>query len=289
MKKLTFVLGLLFLAQSANALPINSLSNLGFGLDGGFAMPDAFTPDYNFEGIVALSNCSGSIVRFEDSAVAELAMILTNGHCLEGGFMKPGQVAVAKKSSRTFSVLDKAAKALGRVSASEIIYGTMTKTDMSLYQLTKTYAEIEAAYSVKPLTLQSQRAKSEIPLEVISGYWKRGYSCNHAGTVHKIKEADWTWEDSIRYSQPGCEIIGGTSGSPVLQGGTRNVVGVNNTTNENGQECTMNNPCEVDADGKVTYKKGLGYAQQIDLIYGCIGADHKLDLTLETCQLPKPQ
>lgn len=288
MKKFTFVLCLSFLAQSANALPIN-MSNLFFGEDGALVLPSAFTPSYDFEGIVALSNCSGSIVRFEDSADSELAMILTNGHCLEGGFLKPNQVVKGKKSSRSFSVLDKNAKPLGRVSASEIIYGTMTKTDMSLYQLTKTYAEIDAQFKVKPLTLQAERAKSEIAIEVISGYWKRGYSCNHAGTVHKIKESDWVWENSIRYSQPGCEIIGGTSGSPVLHTGTRNVVGVNNTTNENGEECTMNNPCEVDVDGKVTYKKGLGYAQQIDLIYGCIGADHKLDLTLENCQLPKPQ
>lgn len=288
MKKLLSVLFLLSLAQSANALPINSLKDLAFGLDGGFALPELFSTDYDFEGIVALSNCSGSIVRFEDSADSELAMILTNGHCLEGGFMKPGQVTIGKKSTRTFSVLDKNAKALGKVTASEIIYGTMTKTDMSLYLLTKTYAEIEEQFKVKPLTLQAERAKSETALQVISGYWKRGYSCNHAGTVHQIKESDWVWENSIRYSQPGCEIIGGTSGSPVLQTGTRNVIGVNNTTNENGQECTLNNPCEVDVDGKITYKKGLGYAQQIDLIYGCLGADHKLDLTLQTCQLPKP-
>ena len=194
---------------------------------------------------------------------------------------------VGKKSTRTFTVLNKDAKPLGKVTASEIIYGTMTKTDMSLYQLTKTYGEIATEFNVKPLTLASERAKDQTPIEIISGYWKRGYSCNHNGTVHKIKEANWSWEDSIRYSQPGCEIIGGTSGSPVIAGGTRTVIGVNNTANENGQECTMNNPCEVDPDGKIVFKKGNGYGQQIDLIYGCIGADHKLDLNLETCELPK--
>ncbi len=289
MKRLASVFCLLVLAQGASALPTNSLSNQFFGLDAEMVtIPDSLTPDYDFIGIVALSNCSGSIVRYEDSSDSELALILTNGHCLEGGFLKPDQVVKNKKSSRSFTVLDKAAKALGRVTASEILYGTMTKTDMALYQLTKTYAEIEKEFNVTPLTLAAERAKSETPIEILSGYWKRGYSCNHAGTVHKIKEASWIWEDSIRYSQPGCEIIGGTSGSPVVAGGTRTVIGVNNTTNENGQECTMNNPCEVDPEGKITFKKGLGYGQQIDLIYGCIGDDHKIDLSLETCALPKP-
>ncbi len=288
MTKLVFSLLTLFCVGQANALPINSLnfSNPMDALDV-TVFPDAFTPDYDFEGIVALNNCSGGLVRFADSADSELAMVLTNGHCMEGGFIKPGKHYVAKKSSRTFTLLKKDAKSAGRVSATEILYGTMTGTDMALYQLAKTYAEIASEFSLSPLTLSPEKAVEKDGIEVISGYWKRGYRCDHAGEVHKLKEAGYTWNNSIRYSQPGCETIGGTSGSPVLAAGTKTVIGVNNTGNESGAECTMNNPCEEDENGKVSFAKGNSYGQQINLIYDCIGADHKVDLSLAGCKLPR--
>jgi V8-like Glu-specific endopeptidase len=214
-------------------------------------------------------------------------MVLTNGHCLEGGFIQPGQFVLDKKSNRIFTLLDKGAKAAGRVSAKTILYGTMTKTDMALYQLEKSFSQILNEFNVKPLTLASEYAEIETGIEILSGYWKRGYACEHNGVVHKLKESSWTWEDSIRYSQPGCETIPGTSGSPIIAQGSKTVVGVNNTGNEDGEECTMNNPCEVDAEGKTTFKKGLSYGQQIAWVYDCMGPDHKIDLNLPSCKLPK--
>ncbi len=278
--------GILFVFK-ANALPINQLpfpnpmDELQI-----FNLPDTFTPEHDFEGIVALNNCSGSLVRFENSSDSESAVVLTNGHCMEGGFIKPGDHYINKSSTRRFTLLKKDASSAGRVNAVEIMYGTMTKTDMALYRLGKSYAEITSEFNVTPLTLTSVQAAPQIPIEVISGYWKRGYRCNHSAIVHKLKEEGYTWEESIRYTQPGCETIGGTSGSPVLAAGTKTVIGVNNTGNENGQECTMNNPCEVDPDGNITYKKGNSYGQQTALIYGCLTADHKVDLSLESCKLP---
>jgi len=293
--KTAFIFLTLFVALRANALPINSL-NFSTPLDtlGVNVFPDAFTPDFDFEGIVALNNCSGSLVRFEDSADSENAMVLTNGHCMEGGgvfggFIKPGKHYLAKKSTRSFTLLKKDASSAGRVSATEIMYGTMTGTDMALYKLAKTYSEITSEFNLPALTLSREKAAAQDPIEVISGYWKRGYKCGHDGEVFKLKEEGYTWNNSIRYSQPGCETIGGTSGSPVLAAGTKTVIGVNNTGNESGQECTMNNPCEVDEDGKVFFEKGKSYGQQINLIYGCLGADHKVDLTLETCKLPREE
>ncbi|NEE57434.1 serine protease, partial [Streptomyces sp. SID8455] len=43
-----------------------------------------------FAGTVALSNCSGSVVRSPDSAPTDPALVLSNGHCLETGFPGPG-------------------------------------------------------------------------------------------------------------------------------------------------------------------------------------------------------
>ena len=95
-------------------------------------------------------------------------------------------------------------------------------------------------------------------------------------------------KDSIRYSPTGCEVYGGTSGSPVIAKGERVVVGVNNTGNESGKECKMNNPCEIDESGNVTVIKGRGYAQQTYWFYSCLSMDFDIDLAKPGCELPKP-
>ncbi|MFL6164566.1 MAG: hypothetical protein ACJ74U_20405 [Jatrophihabitantaceae bacterium] len=48
---------------------------------------------------IALSNCSASLVRYPSSLDTDRAMMLTNGHCYEGGFLSAGQVLVNRSSS----------------------------------------------------------------------------------------------------------------------------------------------------------------------------------------------
>ncbi len=248
---------------------------------------DEIRATYNFEGIVALSGCSGSLVRFEDSDEADQAMVLTNGHCVR--LLDPGLVLVNQNVSRSFDVLSPTASKLGSVQAVKLIYATMTKTDMALYLLKETYVDILKKFKTRPLTLSSEAPAAGTAIEVISGYWKRGYSCEIEATVEGLKEGRWLFEDSLRYSRPGCEVIGGTSGSPVIEAGTRTVIAVNNTINERGARCEVNNPCEIDQNGDVTqYKKGLGYAQQTAWVYSCRAENGELDLNVAGCLLPKP-
>lgn len=252
-------------------------------------LPETFTADYDFEGIVSLNNCSGSLVRFENSKDSDFAMVLTNGHCIEGKMMAAGAHIAGKKSKRSFGLLNKTAKKIGTVLATEIIYGTMTKTDMAIYRLAKTYEQIAALYHLAPLTLSSKPYQSKTSIEIISGYWQLGYRCEIDGIVHKLKEDKYTWEQSIRYSLPGCETIHGTSGSPIIEAGKKIVIGVNNTGNDEGKKCTLDNPCEIDENGTITYKKGTNYGQQIAWIYDCLDSNNQLDLTLKNCQLPGAQ
>jgi hypothetical protein len=242
--------------------------------------------DYNFEGIVGLDNCSGSIVRFENSRDNDPAMVLTNGHCYEGGFTDPGHFVSGVQSSRRFSVLDPTAGTLGKVTANLVIYSTMTGTDMTLYRLNETYTDILSKYGVHALTLSSSHPHATDKVEIISGYWKKGYQCSIDNFVHQLHEDQWTWTDSIRYSRPGCETIGGTSGSPILLAGTRTVIGVNNTGNDDGEKCTMDNPCEIDENGNITYQQGLSYGQQTYWLYTCLNANNEVDLSTAGCLLP---
>ncbi|WNI22792.1 serine protease [Streptomyces sp. ITFR-16] len=240
-----------------------------------------------FAGTVALSNCSGSVVRTPDSQPGDPALVLSNGHCLESGFPGPGEVVFNKPSTRSFTLLNASGSSIGTVRASKVAYGTMTDTDISVYQLTSTYAQIESNYGIKALELNTAHPVQGTAITVASGYWKRTYSCNVDGFVHRLKEGEWTWKDSVRYTSA-CQTIGGTSGSPVIDNATGKVVAVNNTGNEDGQQCTDNNPCEVDENGQVTVHQGINYAQETYGIVPCIGAGNVFDLDREGCALPKP-
>ncbi|TGB02529.1 serine protease [Streptomyces sp. MZ04] len=240
----------------------------------------------DFAGTVALSNCSGSVVRVPDSKPEDPALVMSNGHCLESGFPGPGEVVVDQPSSRTFTLLKANGSDAGTVKASKVAYGTMTDTDVSLYELTSTYTDIETKYGIKALELNAARPEQGRKITVASGYWKKLYKCSIDGFAYRLKEGNWTWKDSVRYT-PDCQTIGGTSGSPVIDDETGKVVAVNNTGNEDGQECTDNNPCEVDENGKVTVRKGINYAQQTYGIVPCVAPGNKIDLTREGCELPK--
>ncbi|MBT2471472.1 trypsin-like peptidase domain-containing protein [Streptomyces sp. ISL-66] len=240
-----------------------------------------------YAGTVALSNCSGSVVRVPNSLPTDPALVLSNGHCLESGMPAAGQVIKDKASSRSFSLLNASGSKVATLRASKISYATMTDTDISIYQLTKTYAQISSEYGINALTLNDAHPVQGTAIKVVSGYWKRTYSCNVDGFSYLLKEGEWTWKDSLRYTSA-CNTIGGTSGSPVIDTTTGKVVAVNNTGNEDGGRCTENNPCEVDQNGTVTVRQGINYAQQTYIIVPCVGPGNKIDLNRAGCTLPKP-
>ncbi|MFF3325410.1 trypsin-like serine peptidase [Streptomyces sp. NPDC002889] len=241
----------------------------------------------DFAGTVALSNCSGSVVKAPGSQPTDPALVLSNGHCIESGFPEPGEVVLNQASTRSFGLLNSGGTRVATLRASKIAYATMTDTDVSLYQLTSTYAQIESRYGIKALELNAAHPVQGTAIKVVSGYWKRIYSCNVDGFAYLLKEGSWTWKDSVRYTSS-CNTIGGTSGSPVIDNATGKVVAVNNTGNEDGGRCTDNNPCEVDANGNVTVRPGINYAQQTYTLVPCIGAGSRIDLSRPGCALPKP-
>ncbi|MEU6506932.1 serine protease [Streptomyces sp. NPDC046942] len=249
------------------------------------AKPAAVTVD--FAGTVSLSNCSGSVIRFPNSADTDPALVLTNGHCLETGFPQPGEVITGQSSSRTFGLLNSAGTKVATLRANQVVYSTMTDTDITIYRTTTTYAAIKSNYGISPLTVQDTHPTAGTAIKVVSGYWKTIYSCSIDGFVYRLQEGDWTWKDSVRYTSA-CNTIGGTSGSPVIDTATGKVVAVNNTGNEDGESCTENNPCEVDENGNVTVRQGINYAEETYIIPACFTTGNKLNLSASGCTLPKP-
>jgi V8-like Glu-specific endopeptidase len=275
---------LVLIPSFAFAFPEAPVDNLNFRpavLKGRHAV------SYDFEGIVKLSNCSGSLVKFHGQSDEAKAVVMTNGHCIQkpGGYLNPGEVWVNKPLMREMKIF-KTKTLLHPITSTKILYATMTNTDVAFYELTESYSQILARTGVAPFSLSDVHPSENTEIEIISGYWERGYSCAIDGFVAKLKEGEWLFTDSIRYTA-GCDTIGGTSGSPIIERGTKNVIAINNTSNESGARCTLNNPCEVGSNGEIFAQKGLRYGQQTFNVYSCLTQDFKFDLTLEDCALPK--
>jgi hypothetical protein len=246
-------------------------------------------PGFDTNGVVAMSNCSASFVRFKGSSDDAKGLVLTNGHCIRspfGGMLQPGEVVYQQPQVFQLRLLDRSAKAIATLRTEKIIYGTMTNTDLALLELNQTYRQIRAATGVEALYLSESHPVAGTPIEIPSGYWRKTYSCSIDGFAYMLREGDWTFTDSIRYSPQGCEVVGGTSGSPIWNPATGEVIGINNTTNESGLRCVLNNPCEIDPAGKVTAVRGRSYGQETYILYSCLTAAG-FDLSAPGCILPK--
>jgi V8-like Glu-specific endopeptidase len=234
----------------------------------------------DYEGIVKLSNCSGALVIFKGMPKTKNALIMTNGHCIK--MMKLGEFVLNQPVSRSVSVFDSAMK-LHPLDLQKVVYATMTDTDVAFYEATKSYAEIETEAQVEALVLEDTAATVGTKLDVISGYWEEITSCEAEAIIPLLKEGSWLWKDSVRYTKE-CMTRGGFSGSPVIERGTKSVVGIHNTGNNGKTDCSNNNPCEVNNPQMETYRR---YAQQTYMVYSCLNETFDLDLTIEGCNLPK--
>ncbi|GLW30775.1 S1 family peptidase [Actinoplanes regularis] len=236
---------------------------------------------------ISLSNCSASLVRYPTSVSTDRAMMLTNGHCYEGGLIPAGTVLQNRTSSRTGSLLNSSGRAVATVRADRILYATMTRTDVTLYRLTSTYATLSSSYGATALTISASHPTAGSSITIPSSYWKRIWNCKIDSFVSTLREDEWTWRDSIRYDT-NCDTIHGTSGSPIVDATSGQIVGINNTGNDDGEMCTLNNPCEVDANGTTHAYQGQSYGEQTYWFNTCLTSTRTIDLTISGCLLAKP-
>lgn len=244
-----------------------------------------------YEGIVSVGTwCSGSMVILRGQPTSSKAMVLSNGHCLKEvpDMFRSYKVKVnATIAEQTFKLFKTKTETFA-LKVNKIIYGTMTDTDIAFYESTETYDEIESRTGVEPLIMDDQRPIVGTQLEIITGLFSLEYYCAIDKFIPQLAEDVWLWKDSIKYTNDRCKTKPGTSGSPIINLKTREVIGVNNTGNTTGAKCTENNPCERDAAGNVlSYKKGDNYGQQTYWIYSCVDQNFKLDLNRSGCLLSK--
>jgi hypothetical protein len=249
--------------------------------------PSAGAATVDFAGTLNLGGCSGSLVRMPTSTDDDKAFLLTNGHCYEGAWPVPDEVLVNQPSHRVANLLDASGKRVALLQASKALYVSMTGTDVSLYQLDKSYRDLDRAYHVRPLTISAKRPTPGTAMKVVSGGLGKIFSCDVDQLVYRVLESGYMTKDVLRYTSA-CQTGPGSSGSPVVDAGTGEVIGINNTSNRDGGQCLMNNPCEMDRDGAISVHKGIAYGTETYWLTTCVAKGNRLDLSRPGCLLPKP-
>ncbi|WP_206793596.1 trypsin-like serine protease [Amycolatopsis sp. MtRt-6] len=250
------------------------------GIISGTAVPpDDVIPDV--EGAVDLNGCVGSVVSTPVSRPHDPALLLTNGHCVQGPWPAPGAALVNQPADFPAPIADPQGYPRATARANRLLYATLTGTDIALYRLDKTYAQLRSA-KVFRLTSTPVRAGDAVTLAATS----TRLHCAAEAVVPHLREGGYEQHDSIRYaSTPDCAPWHGTSGAALLAPDGSTVVGIHNTHNDSGEQCSANNPCEVDSAGTVTSVRGRGYGQQVAGIAACVVPGSKVDLSRPGCAL----
>lgn len=248
----------------------------------------ASAADDRFAGTARLPGCSGAVVRWAAALDSDPAVVITNGHCVRSPFLGHREVLVDQRQWKRIELLDGSGDVATTVRGVHLRYASMYRTDLAVYELRETYADL-VAQGVAPLALAATGPSRGDRIRIPSGYWTEQRACTTTGTVHRLHERGWDWWDSIRLpALDGCAIRGGYSGSPIVSRTTGEVIGIANTAYVGGRRC-VDSACEEDRRGKVVMRRNMNYGQQTALLNGCIGADRRFDLEAPGCTLAKPR
>ena len=250
-------------------------------MDGTDVPPDDEVP--NVEGAVSLDTCTGSVVRTPSARAEEPALLLTNGHCVQEERPGPGSALIDREADRDVPIAGPHGYPQAIAHADRLVYATMTGTDIALYRLDKTYGQLESE-GAKVFELASAPVRAGEPMGMVVPHTR--LDCSAEAVVPHLREGGYQQEGSIRYaSDDGCHVWPGMSGAALVAPDGSTVVGIHNTHNRDGEQCTDNNPCEVDGNGNVTAVQGRAYGQQVHLIADCLTTGSELDLSRPDCAL----
>ena len=254
------------------------------------AFADSITPatPEELHNLASTSGCSAGYADIGRSA-QDKAVVVTNGHCTDGNLVaRMAMVNVPTK--KVFSIYNVTGSKVN-VTATRLLYATLMDTDIALYELKETNAELQAK-GLTAFPFYSGEAPVGSSVRVTSGYWKETQVCKIERRVHRLLEgfgsdiSDPSVATNSFALSKDCNIRGGYSGTPVIDIATNTIIAMAFTGAEGNSACAERNPCEIDANGVQTYRKGVSYASRVDQLADCI-LDGEFKLSLPACSLYK--
>ncbi len=265
-------------------------------IDGYLSGQSSLPPDTPFtsdlvDGTVQMRACSGAVIQSANSRPTDPAMVLTNGHCADHR-PAPGEAILDESASEVVYVRNANGSTVTRVRTTALAYATMTGTDVAVYQLDTTFAEL-AAKGVHIFSFAEQGPSPDDRVNLLSGGSADDWDCKVEAIVPLLREGGYSQVNALRYAaEPGCGPSDGPghgdSGSPLVDPDTNQIVGIHATGNDDGLECVENNPCEVDADGNSTAVKDRKYGQQVSFLRECLAAGSVFDTGRPGCDMAEP-
>lgn len=240
----------------------------------------------SLDGAARTDVCSGSIVRKSDAKPDDPALFLTNGHCVKGDRPAPGSAVTNRAEARDVTVLGPRGGPTASAHTTKLVYATMTGTDIALYQLDETYAQL-AAGGAKVFDLATREPQQADQLVLLAGESGKTWACAVANIVPELREGGYSTHNAIQYNEL-CAPGSGDSGAPMVDPHTGEMIGIHATGNGAGGVCTEADPCEVDDAGVVTVHMGRSYGEQTAAIPACLAPGSTIDLGRAGCTLTKP-
>ena len=252
-------------------------------------------------------SCTATLVFKEPFSKHQNALALTAGHCIDALLSEnwngerilidsPLNAEVSFHWLESHSKEDRI-----RIPTNRVVYGSMQPYDIALIELTKTYREL-SEMGLKFIPMYERLPKFDQTLNVslpITGTKKALRlhidHCEVLDAVH-VKEHLWNWPDSYAHS---CQAEKGSSGSPMLQGldsEELHITAIVNTKSQNlsdkdkDLECSMDHPCELNADSGEPCDKNWepetyrNYGQPVAPLLTCL-EDNNINFALEGCKL----
>lgn len=228
------------------------------------------------------------------------AYAVTNGHCYDGStFPKPQEVLINQPSTLVFKLnyFKDGVNRVRPVRVRRIVYATMKGTDITVLELDTSFKQL-VKEGFTPLKIDPVPAPVGEPVEIIgiplngvepSRTFLHRSVCEIGQSVN-VREDVYQWEKSIRNR---CSLVGGMSGSPVVSLQSNRVVAIANTGVDDNAisqpECSLNRPCEISTNGKVSTLAKENYAQRVSDIASCFDRRGIFNLALSSCRLEKPE
>lgn len=279
--------GTLFMSDIELVRPAHMIGAYSFLLENEDGSNDALKAVARFQGE---SICTGTFINSGGDPEAP-AYLLTNGHCAQewdGNAVNIDQPADGWEAVFNYFI-DTQDRQIA-VPAAKVAYSTMKGRDIAIIELDSTVGEL-MAQGIMPLDLADVEPEGSWPMIVIGApvtgvppeiAYLRQEACTANGRAG-LFEFVWHFDDAFRNN---CQdIYGGSSGSPVLESGTDEIVALMNTTNIGGlTSCYLGAPCEVTTAGTV-FRPDTSYATPVVGLDACFNAYGTFTLNAEGCPL----
>jgi V8-like Glu-specific endopeptidase len=215
------------------------------------------------------------------------AYLLSNAHC---AYTTAGRIGVDLEIEGhvEFNYFKDTANNRKVYPLKRLTWSSLQGMDLALLELDAPLSEL-LKDGIEPLRLTDALPEANSNILSVSapvtatGYTLRLSACTLEAVAHII-EHPYAWTNNLKNT---CmDVLPGSSGSPILDRTSNQIIGIMGTTTRNSSEesrCFTDAPCEVKA-GQATWVSDTNYGSPTHHLNSCF-ADGKFDLSLKACAL----